>query len=200
MQHVACQTPLQRHSCCCTGPCAGQCFIAVLCRAVLAVLLALVCSVKCTSPKPLTLFNRVTQNTALVKKATRTNHVNHLVSYCISKGSGRGAEGRARQSTIKCCFIAVRRCCPGPGKYRWAISWAGCLHGCCHGGQCLRCNVTDLVVPLCSRSQEYCQGLAEQDTLRANQGTENAVQDWKRCCPDGSGLRTLSTAARQATK
>lgn len=54
-----------------------------------------------------------------------------------------------------------------------------------------------LVVALHSGPKQHCQGLAEQHTLRANQGAKHAVQDGQGCCPNGCGLRAVCPACAQ---
>lgn len=52
----------------------------------------------------LTLFKRVTQNTAVVMKATSTNQVNHFVS-CTGQTTGRAEHCQAHHQCC-CCAIA----------------------------------------------------------------------------------------------
>lgn len=85
----------------------------------------------------LTLFRRVTQNTALVRNATSTNQVNHLPNCQGRQGwQGRqegGGEARQRLAALRlsqCSAASLVNGCPGRRQYRAHYSATFSSPGC----------------------------------------------------------------------
>jgi hypothetical protein len=101
-------------------------------------------------PCPLTLFSRVTQNTALVKNATSTNHVNHLVSCSMLQEQQHMCKVSTLPGTS--CLSQLK---PLPGQQCQMVPLTCC--GACRTSctsTCGTCGV-DCVLPACH--EQYTQ-------------------------------------------